>query len=152
MQYSELPIPSEAEWSGHESDLDAQYAYDKLFGKSITEVQQMFGDTDVLARAEDLPFMPVRAFQYYIFGFTQFLQSESALRNSDAASCFLRLLLARESEEPGSVSDIYIELAPTVDFVASRQEYFDADIDIYGSFPELAQQLHSICNLQRGDG
>ena len=151
MQRSELPIPGEAAWSGHEGDLDAQYAYDKLFGKSVAQVEQMLGDNGSLARAEDLHFMPRRAFQYYIFAFTQFLQSERAFRDPDSASCFLRLLIARESEEPGSVSDIYLELAPTVEFVASHQEYFDADIDIYGSFAELGQQLRSMCKRQTGD-
>ena len=151
MRPPDTPIPGEAEWAGHEGDLDARYAHDKLFGKSIEQVQRLFGETDVLSRAEDLHFMPRAAFQYYVFAFAQFLLSERASGESDAASSFLQLLIARESEESGCVSDIYAELKPTVEFVASHQDRFDADLDIYGSFTELAERLQSMCEPGESD-
>lgn len=138
-------IPGDAEWAGYERDLDARYAHDKLFGKSLDQAQHMFTATDVLSRAEDLHFMPRAAFQYYIFAFARFLMSEKGVAEADGASSFLQVLLAREEEDPGAVSEIFAQLKPTVDFVATHQSHFDADLDIYGSFTEIAQRLQSVC-------
>jgi hypothetical protein len=151
MQPMEMPIPGDAEWAGYENDLDAKYAHGKLFGTSIEQAQRLFGETEILARAEDLHFMPRGAFQYYVFAFSQFLLSDRAAGEPDAASAFLQLLIARELEESGCVSDLYAKLKPTVEFVAAHQSHFDADLDIYGSFPELSERLRSLCERGGGD-
>ena len=145
------PIPGENDWFGYENDLDAKYAHGRLFGKSVDQVEQMIGQYDALSIAEDLHFMPRRAFQYYIFAVAQYLQNERAFEDSDAASSFLSLLIARETEEPGSVSEIYAELEPAVEFVAARQKYFDASVDIYGSFSDLGYQLRLLCDAPQND-
>lgn len=145
MQSSEASIPGDAEWAGYEDDLDARYAHKRLFGKSIEQVQRLFEKCDALSLAEDLHFMPIPAFQYYIFAFAQFLLSDRAAGDSGAASSFLGVLIVRESEEPGSVSDLYVHLKPTVEFVATHQRYFDADLDIYGNFKDEADRLRVLC-------
>jgi len=33
----------------------------------------------------------------------------------------------------------------TVDYVASNQEFFDADVDIYGDFRDLAAEVEALC-------
>jgi hypothetical protein len=91
--------------------------------------------------------MPKRAFQYYIFAFAEFLLSDRAAGDSDSASPFLRLLIAREQRDAGSVAEIYSNLASVVDYIASHQEHYDADPDIYGNFQELARQLRAICGV-----
>lgn len=141
MRHSEKQIPGKAEWAGYENDRDAQHAHGKFYGKSIEQAQRLFYETDVLSRAEDLHFMPRAAFQYYIFVFALFLLSDQSLGDPDAASSFLRLLIVRESEERGCVADVYAELKPSIDLVSSHQARFDADLDIYGSFEELAARL-----------
>ncbi|WP_374585315.1 hypothetical protein [Pseudoduganella sp.] len=139
------PTPGDAEWAGYENDWDARYAHEGLFGKSVEQVQHLFEERNPLSLAEDLHFMPYAAFQYYIFAFAQFLLSDSAPGESDAASAFLNLLITRESEEPGSVSELYAQLKPTVEFVATHQWYFDADLDIYGSFEDLGDRIRAMC-------
>jgi hypothetical protein len=146
MAFSSRQVPGAAQWAGYQDDLEAQYAHGLLFGKLIDEVQECFADDRSMERAAELHFMPRGAFQYYILAFAQFLQSERARGDSNAASSFLHLLIVREQDDPGSVSGVYPELASTVDFVGANQEYFDAAEFIYGSFRELAAQVRSACS------
>lgn len=142
-------IPGRDAWSGYEDDLDVKYAHKLLFGKSTAEVQQYFGGTRSIERADELLFMPRRAFQYYVFAFAEFVVSDAAVKDSDSASPFLLLLVNREKRDPGSVSEIYLELRSVVEFVASHQDRYEADPDIYGSFPDLAELLRGLCDGNR---
>jgi hypothetical protein len=99
----------------------------------------------VIERADELLFMPRGAFQYYVFAFAEFLQTDAATGDPDSASPFLRLLINREERDPGSVSQIYSEIAPAVEYVASHQTQFEADENIYGNFRELAERLKALC-------
>lgn len=142
-------IPRRDAWSGYEDDPDVKYAHKLLFGKSTAEVQQYFGGTRSIERADELLFMPRRAFQYYVFAFAEFVISDAAVKDSDSASPFLLLLVNREKRDPGSVSEIYLELRSVVEFVASHQDRYEADPDIYGSFPDLAELLRGLCDGNR---
>jgi len=137
-------IPGADEWRGYESDLDVKYAHKLFFGKSVAEVQEYFGSSQSIERADELLFMPRAAFQYYVLAFAMFIMSDQAIGDSDSASSFLRLLINREKKDAGSVSTIYLSLQDTVELVASHQQDFDADIDIYGNFPELANEIHEL--------
>ena len=141
-------IPTAQDWAGFEADLDVRDAHRLLFGRAASEVLEHFGGGRGIERTSEFLYMPRRAFQYYIFAFADFLRSDKAAGQSDDASPFLHLLLEREKLDPGSVAEIYTELEPTVEFVASNQAYFDANPEIYGSFPYLAMQLKAICALR----
>jgi hypothetical protein len=136
-----LKIPGAMEWSGYEADLDVRDAHRMMFGKSIEDVQPLFGDVHSISRADELLFMPRGAFQYYVLAFAEFMRSERARGDSDSANSFLGLLLAREERDPGSVSRIFDELAPVVEFVSENQSRFDAKPEIYGVFTEPVGQL-----------
>jgi hypothetical protein len=137
-------IPGAKDWEGYKDDLDVQYAHNLFFGKSIPEVMEHFTvGGRCIERADELLFMPRKAFQYYIQAFTEYLNSERAAGDADAASPFLRLLLNREKRDPGSVMEIYGKLSDTLDYVSSHQAYFEAPEDIYGSFHELGEQLRA---------
>ena len=138
-------VPGPDAWSGYKEDLDAKYAHKLFFGKSTAEVQQYFGDVQSIERASEFLFLPRQAFQYYVFAFAEFVVSDAAVGDSESASPFLRLLVNREQRDPGSVAEIYSDLQPFVEFVASHQERYDADPNIYGSFPDLAAQLKGLC-------
>jgi hypothetical protein len=133
-------IPDVKDWAGYEEDLDVKYAHKLLFGKSIPEVIHHFARSPI-ERADELLFMPRKAFQYYVFAFAEYLRTKESIGESDAASPFLNLLIAREKRDPGSVMEIYDALFPTIDFVSSNQERFDADPKIYGSFKEKGLTL-----------
>ena len=97
MKSAKRRIPGSADWLGYESDLDVRHAHEILFGKSTGEVQKYFGGVQSIARADELLFMPRRAFQYYVFAFAEFVLSPDGVGDPDSASPFLRLLVSRES-------------------------------------------------------
>jgi hypothetical protein len=135
-------IPGSDAWEGYEDDLDVSYAHSLFFGKSINQVMKHFSANGIcIERADDLRFMPRKAFQYYIQAFTEYLHSRRAAGDADAASPFLELLIDREERDPGSVMEIYDKLSDTVDFVASHQDYFEAPQDIYGNFQEIREKI-----------
>jgi hypothetical protein len=138
-------IPGTEEWAGYKDDLDVRQAHSLWFGKSVDEMQPHFSGGRSIQRADELLFMPRRAFQFYIFAFAQYVRSDTAIGDSDAASCFLRFLTAREKREPGSVAQIYDQLQATLEFVAESQPRFAADHDVYGDFHELAAALAKLC-------
>ena len=139
-------VPDKADWAGYKEDLAVRHFHKLAFGKTIDDIQQYFYGGRAIERADELLFAPRPVFQYYVFAFVRFLMSESGEGESDAASPFLSLLLERENKDPGSASEIYFELSEAVDFVASHQDYFDADVDIYGSFDERAERIRRACS------
>lgn len=151
MRKRKRKIPKSIEWSGYEDDLDVRRAHKLFFGKSTSEVQQYFGGTQSIERADELLFMPRQAFQYYVFAFADFVLSDRASGDPDSASPFLRLLVAREERDSGSVAQVYSALLPVIEHVASHQSAYDADPSIYGSFEDLADKLHTLCG-QAVDG
>ena len=139
-------IPDKADWEGYEEDLDVRYFHTLAYGKTIEEVQLFFGEGRSIERMSELLFTPRRVFQYYVFSFAAYVMSGQAEGDPDSASPFLSLLEEREKRDPGSVSQIFLELEEVIDFVAAGQEYFDADPNIYGSFEERANRIRKACN------
>lgn len=145
---NQLTVPDHAAWEGYQGDLDARYLHGIFFQKSIDEVQSNFDGNGVIDRSSELLFVPRAVFQYYIWAFALFLQSEKAQGESDSASCFLQLLIGREIGDPGSVADIAAGLLEVVDYVAANQAYFEADVDIYGDFQTLAMRIRGLCPVE----
>lgn len=138
-------VPGEAEWAGHDEDLDVRFAYRLYFGQTTDEVMYDFRE-HVIERALELQLAPRPVFQYYVFAFVDLFASPGeSIGQADCASVFLRLLCRREQDDPGSVAALYAELRATVDHVANNQAFFDANIDIYGDFREHAAELAAIC-------
>jgi hypothetical protein len=140
-------IPGNEEWAGYENEPEGPHAHELWFGKSLDEMQPLFSDSISIERGEELVFMPRRAFQFYIFAFVQYVMSDAAIGNSDAASVFLGDLIARETRDPGSVAQIYPRLESAIEFVAASQARFDASHDIYGDFAEKAVALKKLLGI-----
>jgi hypothetical protein len=138
-----VEAPTEDDW-GSESDPDACFFYRLVYGKSFEEVTRLFND-NAGERSHELLFVPRKVFQFYVHAFGQYLTSQDAVGQSDAASPFLHLLEERERRDPGSVREILESLDYFVDFVAARQAYFDAPKDIYGDFQEQAERIRRAC-------
>ena len=86
-----MRIPSEADWGNYKDDLDQEYGHQVFFGKNAEETTPLF-ERNVIERAEEIQFMPVTPFRYYILAFRNYVMSEDVLKNDmapDAASCFL---------------------------------------------------------------
>ena len=135
-----MKVPSAADWGGPRVDLDKDHARKMFFGKSIADTQQMFA-THPIERCEDLQFMPPVPFQYYIHGLKNFLLSNAAKGNPDAASCYLGLIQNKLECDPGTILPVMASLLPSVATVAQRQPFYDAPVSIYGDFREKRDQI-----------
>lgn len=130
-------IPTELEWEDYYNDLDANYAHKIFFGKSNTDVQLDF-KRSVLERVSELRFMPIKPFQYYIFGLQQYIEKENFdhFDNADAVNGLISLTEEMLQDKPTYIIPVLDKLMPTLEKIASNQNEYEADIDIYGSFQD----------------
>lgn len=105
-----------------------------------------------LGAAEDLHWMPKIPFQYYMIGFRDFITAENFEPGepSDAASCFLNLIINKLENHPDFIVTIMPDLMPTIEFVASHQARFKANIDIYGNFYKKLKQIQKLYSQYSG--
>ena len=139
-----VKIPGAEEWAGYKDDFTAKQAHSFWFGKSLDDVQPHLDGSKSIQRGQELLYLPRGAFQFYVFALAQYVMSDAAIGDSDAASVFMTLLAAREKRDPGSVAQVYARLEPTIDFVAASQARFDASHDIYGDFAEKAEAFKKL--------
>jgi len=144
-------VPSEADWGNYQNDLDQNHAHQMFAGKTNAEVQHYFLENP-LALTDELRWMPRIPFQYYMIGFRDFIKAGvfEPTWASDAASCFLGLVLEKLQNHPLNILPIMPELLPTIEYVASNQEKFDANESIYGSFPEILKQIKALFDRYSG--
>jgi len=146
-----IKIPTERNWdwdepcSYYHGDID--YARAQFSGRSIEEMIPRFIQLP-LAATEDLYYMPKTPFQYYVMAFKKVFMSDECRQllieegqAPDAASTFLHLLKSKFREYPEHIAPVMPELLPVAEFVAANQAIFEADLDIYGSFPELLNEI-----------
>jgi hypothetical protein len=82
-------------------------------------------------------------FLYYLGVLLDYLLSEDAKANFAAAAGFMSLLNTRRPSPTFCVGAAGITLLEGARQVASRQDFYDADEDIFGSFPELYERYAS---------
>ena len=145
MNIKRIQMPNKNDWSGYQGDLGVEYMRKKFFGKSWQEVIGEFGESRSIERADELLFCPRIVFQYYIQAFVQYIYCDRAKGDSDSAKAFLNLLKYREKSDPGSVSNILDYLEPVIEYATSNQEFFEAPVDIYGDFRDLAKEIRVLC-------
>uniref|UniRef100_UPI0040566737 hypothetical protein n=1 Tax=Candidatus Electrothrix sp. TaxID=2170559 RepID=UPI0040566737 len=135
-------IPTEKDWIGYEKDLDAKYAYKTFYGKTNEEMQSAFR-YNVIERVDEIRFMPRGAFQYYIFGLRDYVirQDFGFYDSSDAASCFINLILEKLRKDPEFIRPIISDLLPDLEFVAENQKLYEADGEIYGDFRVMYRDI-----------
>ena len=145
-----MAVPTEKDWGDYQSDLDQESAHDLFAGRTNEEMQPHFR-ANVIEITDELRFMPEIPFRYYMIGFRDFLMSGDFkhLEGSDAASCFLRLVLQKLEENPHCISPIMPDLIGTVDHIAQNQSSFDADESIYGDFMQLAERIHELAGSEK---
>ena len=143
-------IPTESDWGDYSADLDQKWAHDHYRDKSNEEMQSYFHD-NAIESASDLQFMPEVPFRYYMLGFRDYVMS-SKLEGweSDAASCFLNLVLNKLNEQPRSIISIMPELLSAVEYVGTHQATFKASEDIYGNFHKKLNQIKKLYEECKG--
>ena len=138
-------VPTEDDWGRYRSDLDQNHAHSIFAGRTNGEMQPFFR-RNPLAMTDDLRWMPDVPFRYYILGFRDFITAKEFdfLDGSDAASCFLGLVLEKIENHPRLIVPVMPELLPAVEYVARNQDLFDADESIYGNFLEKLSRIQTL--------
>ncbi len=140
-----LNVPTEDDWGDYESDLDQNHAH-SVFARRTNEEMQQFFRQNPIGLTEDLRWMPELPFRYYILGFRDVVIANqfNSCDASDAASCFLGLILEKLEKNPRTIVPIMPELLASVEYVAQNQKLFDADEHIYGNFLEKLSRIRSL--------
>ena len=140
-----MRVPTEADWGEYQADLDQTYAHKLFVGRTNQEMLPHFR-SNVIETTDELRWMPEVPFRYYLLGFRDFVMAGEFdhLEASDAASCFLGLVLEKLEKQPGYILPIMPELLPTVRHVAMNQASFDANERIYESFQEKLGHIEAL--------
>jgi len=136
-------IPGEADWRSEPWDLDIPYAYAHFAGKSNDEAQRLF-EENALCYQEDLMFMPLACFRYYLNAYIQYLLSDASQGDSDGASCFFSLVDVRHQDIMTCDEPTRARVVAVLDRLACSQGWFDASEEIYGNFPERAKRAREL--------
>jgi len=137
-----MKIPSKSDWGVIEkNNLDAECAFKQFAGKSLDEAEKMFRE-NALYYQEDLISMPSIAFNCYAPVFARYVLSDYAESDSDGASSFLHMIieLLQANRLLATLETVNI-LLDAANIVSNRQEFYDADINIYGEFSELYNRM-----------
>ena len=135
--------PTREAWGDLEVDPEVASAYSAFGGKTIEQAMPLFLENP-LERSAELRFAPAAVFNYYIFCFVKILLSPRAAGEADMASCFLRLIRDRMSAQPDQIEVVWDQLQPLLGAIAERQAFYDAAMDIYGSFAELRSEIETL--------
>jgi hypothetical protein len=140
-----MPIPSRADWGAiDENDLDAKWAFDTFLGKSFAEAEAMF-QSHALHYQEDLQSMPPVPFNFYAPALIRYVTSERARGDADGGSSFLHLVSGLlKSNRPIMHPDTEQALVSAAKQVAERQEFYEADVAIYGYFADAYAEIQQL--------
>jgi hypothetical protein len=144
-RFTSPSLPTERDWGDYKSDLDQNHAHSVFAGRTNEEVQPLFRRNPI-GMTDELRWMPDVPFRYYILGFRDFITAKQFdfLNASDAASCFLGLVLEKLERNPRVIVPVMPHLLPTVEYVARNQTAFDADEEIYGNFLEKLSRIQTL--------
>ncbi|MDH3512336.1 MAG: hypothetical protein OER85_15905 [Gammaproteobacteria bacterium] len=137
-----MKMPSKSSWGIiGKNNLDAECAFKQFAGKSQKIAEEMFRE-NALHYQEDLLAMPSIAFNYYAPVFAKYVLSNDARGDSDGASSFLHMVLELiQANRSLGTEETEQTLLAAAKIVATRQAFYDADIDIYGDFSDLYDQI-----------
>jgi hypothetical protein len=142
-----VTIPSRSSWGDiNADDLDAEWAFRIFAEKSLVETEKMFQE-NAFYYQEALLSMPAIAFNYYAPEFATYILSDHAKEDSDGASSYLHMIIEllqnfRSLATDGTAQTL-IAAAKTV---ANKQDFYDADVDIYGKFSDLHNEIVRLLN------
>ena len=139
-----MRVPTEAEWGDYQGDLDQDYAYRRFAGRTNQETVPHFRRNLIESTGESR-WMPEIPFRYYMPGFRDFVMAGGFEDLSDAASCFLGLLLEKLEEQPNHILPIMPELFPALRTWLKSKLSFGAAKSIYGSVYDKLAQIESLC-------
>jgi len=140
-----MNIPTETDWGGAKLHGDEGYAFRHFAGKSLSEAQKLF-EKDALTYQEDLTWMPMKPFKFYLRAFMDYLDSEESEGDSDGASCFISLISQKLGTESDYLTELWPRIEESLEAIKSKQDWYQADEDIYGDFTRRVAKVYKKAN------
>lgn len=140
-----MTIPSESDWRSEPWGIDTPCAYENFSGKTLDEAFDLFVKNSLYYQ-EDIMFMPVLCFRYYIHAYIDYLLSDKSEGDSDGASCFFGIIEGRKNDICTSGDQLRDRISEVLHYIGARQEWYSADLDIYGNFMKKSAKVLSLIN------
>ena len=134
-----MTLPSRQDINVYDS-LDERSASEHFLGKSLDEAEALFRE-NWLYFQEDLMFMGIAAFRFYIQAAIRYIQSEAAAGDSSIVSCFAMILEFRLEHEPEGLVPIAEQLASICGYIIEQRERFDFAAETLDDDPVRVQTL-----------
>ena len=134
-----MTLPSRQDINVYDS-LDERCACEHFLGKSLDEAEALFRESWLFYQ-EDLMFMGIGAFRFYVQAAIRYIQSESVTGDSSIVSCFAMILEFRLEHESAELVPIADQLASICGYILERHERFDFTPETLDDDPVRVQTL-----------
>ena len=135
MQPGQSQLPAEADFLDPRSqDLDERHALKMFLGKTPEQAAAMFRQNSLFYQ-EDLTYMRAPAFRFYVLPAINYLLSEDANGDSDAASTFCSVLESRLKHDPDALKPIVPIVLDAIEEILAGFDRFECSPEIYGDVP-----------------
>lgn len=114
-------------------DREALSSINALNGLSAEEICHKIHHNPVMY-AEDISLFQGNAFRYYLLYFVKYLQSSQSENNAASASSIMTLIEFKIRKDIDSIEPIKQELCNILKFIGERQNYYNADEEVFGNF------------------
>ena len=139
-------LPSKEDFY-YDGDCDERYAIEVYLGKDIEYTTSRYYKYSPLGMIQDLYFIGINAFRYYILGACRYLQNidiDDKYMIDDASSVYCALvdtLNNKFESNPNEMEYIAAYIKEFSKWAIENYELFDIDEEIYGDVKEKWQEL-----------
>jgi hypothetical protein len=138
-EMSETGIPTEAEWRSEPWGIDTPCAYRDFFGKTLAQAFDLFVK-NALYYQEDIMFMPLACFRYYLHAYIDYLLSDKSVGDSDGASAFFGIVECRSDDINCSDEVLRSRVSKVLFGLRDGQHRYGAEPEVYGDFRTRADE------------
>jgi hypothetical protein len=114
-----------------DDSLDARRACEHFLGKSLCGAEALFRENSLYYQ-EDLRFMGVSAFRFYVQAAVSYIESAAAAGDSDIINCFAGILEVRLEYDADELHPVAELLASTCGYILEHYDRFDLTPETYG--------------------
>jgi hypothetical protein len=146
-----MRLPTAQEINPIPDNLDGMHALRNFLGKTLDEAEARFRENSIYYQ-EDLMFMGVVAFRFYVKALLNYIRSEAAEGDSDIINCLVGLLDLRfQFETKDELVPVASELAAICTYVLANFERFNVVPEVYGDLrPQFVELREKYSHLVDG--
>jgi len=126
-----MSLPTATDINPIPEDLDGRCAEEHFLGKTLEEAEALFCEASIIYQ-EDLMFMGVSAFRFYVQAAISYIRSDSSSGDSDIINCFAGILESRLEHEARELRPVALLLAGICGYIIEHYERFAVSPEIYG--------------------